>query len=237
MVEITQVLDKGFMNSCEMRRPGSLEQVLGKESVFSAIIHNANEALPQDWVAMLGNSNAGLAGNNIRKVPLPGVELIILGTKLEIYGQRKPSGSMDSDAFYLGHLIDKKHDRGMLLQYLFNVPTRTRDRVAHTSVHVHGCNEIFYCIYGSAHLWISTATSGLVPEEVTDMVIAAETKHDKVEVSPAVRHPLVAFRPSLMLIVSTAGVVEDQVNRTSLHHTYVGPFKVVYKNRLEGLKR
>ncbi|MBI2143664.1 hypothetical protein HYU17_00740 [Candidatus Woesearchaeota archaeon] len=207
--------------------PDSFVPFLDKGRILMAIIKQHNEELPRQWLADL----CGLWTPDFR---LPGGhELKFLEHCLTVYGLPKPSSSNDSDHFYLAHSIEL----GLLVQFANPNPWRTKDVVGHSSAH-NGHDEAFYAVHDSAELWLSENGKMPVRTQIGTGYTMGGTGFPEKKafiVTKDAWHPVVAFKPAILLIHGPPEMVADQVNGTSFCHKNGRLFREKYADMLRNL--
>ena len=235
MVDLVQIVRReaqsnGFLYEVRHGAPESLVPDLRKGYILTAIIKHEDENLPQHWRADLG-------GVWRPDFLLPGGhELKVLETCLNLYESPKPSMSDDSDCLYLAYSVEL----GLLLQFANSDPWRTNDPVGHSSVHNGHKFEAFYAVHDSVEIW--PTLNGKMPSRV--QLGTGYTKNGAgfpearaFAVTSEMWHPVVAFRPAILLIHGPPEMVADQINGTSFCHKNGVPFREKYEDvlRLTGM--
>ncbi len=135
------------------------------------------------------------------------------------------SGSEDSDALYFG----RSDKLGILLQYMGPTAWRTKDAVAHTSVHHHEASkETYHLLHGAASIELRDVRTGkmreVLQEEPEDSAAAYLRGFT---VRPYEQHPVVASKGmngthSVMLLVT------NPPNNTRSDHHQDGLFRDLF---------
>ncbi len=187
----------------------NLAQAIVTSSVLTAIIRQQGEKLPGEFAGMIKTKTA---------IGLGRLEFIVLHSLLTVH-EPVPSESADSDAFYVG----ENDGLGLKLQYLGPEAWRTRDAVAHTSVHHHTeGEETYYLLHGAASIILRdvAAVNLTQPPESTRIIrMGLNGAHSGVfKVGPYFQHPVIGKGevPSIMLIAT------NPPNNSKSDHHYDG---------------
>ncbi|MBI3036440.1 hypothetical protein HYY73_01610 [Candidatus Woesearchaeota archaeon] len=137
------------------------------------------------------------------------------------------SDSEDSDALYFGE-SDKF---GILLQYLSPKAWRTKDVVAHTSVHHHEKGrETYYLLGGTASVELRDFRTGTRMGNASPLELGVGQEAGYIKgfsVQPYVQHPVVA-RNGTGSIGSIMLLVTNPPNNTKSDHHYDGKFRDIF---------
>ena len=171
------------------------------DAVFAAFVRKKNQPV--------------MPVEGARPIKIGQLELHVVRSMLQFYNQPAKSRSSDSQALYLGYVLQKEDDSGMLLQYL--------PAGAHTSVHSHNHSETYIMLSGLVNAFVlpENARDGQLAKDVQ---LGSGNQRGIFTVPQNHYHPLVALEPSLTLIVAKYDVVYDQVYGTRNNHNKSIPF-------------
>ncbi|MBI2580754.1 hypothetical protein HYV85_03000 [Candidatus Woesearchaeota archaeon] len=185
-------------------------------AILTAVIRRRGEPTPE-----LEQQAPGISWQEPLK--LGDLEVIVTKSSQLNVHEPVPSDSDDSDAHYFG----RNDELGVLLQYLGPAAWRTKDAVAHTSVHHHEkSRETYYLLDGIASIKLRYFKTGdrieVLPTELG--VGQAQGYLRGFTVQPFIQHPVVASNGthSIMLLVT------NPPDNTKSDHHYDGSFRDIF---------